>query len=44
LADDHTQRAAVRANQIPLGQVGAAELAENRRDNIGVAEIDSGGR
>ena len=42
-ADDHGQRAAVRADDVALGQLGAADLAGDRRGDLGVAEVDVGG-
>src|SRR5216683_4333875 len=39
LADDDGQRAAVGTDDIPLGDVGAADLAGYRRRNVCVAEI-----
>src|SRR3984893_185433 len=43
LADNDGQRAAVGTDDIPLGDVGAADLAGYRCRNVGVAEIDLGG-
>ena len=40
LADDGRQHAAVRTNHIALCEAGLADLAGDRRNNIGVAEID----
>ena len=42
-ADDHGQWAAVRTDHISLGEFGAADLAADRRDDLGVAEVDVGG-
>ncbi len=40
LADDRREDATVGADDITLGQSGAADLAGNRRDDVGVAKVD----
>ena len=43
LADDRRQRAAGRRDDIAFGDRGAADLAVDRRADLGVAEVDLGG-
>ncbi len=43
LADDDGQRPALRTYNVALRDVGLANLARNRRNDFGIAEIDLGG-